>query len=377
MARNRNSLLEATFPSLCICGLLIIILIGIQPAQAQAPGITVSGNQLVTTSTGTLEGHVYGAGAPVVLRGVNLSGAEYACETSTVWDTPQGNQTTINEMMNSWHFNVVRVPLNEDCWLGINGEPSAPLTVAAYQSGIVTFANLANASGMIVEVDLHFGSGGKCVPKSDDYPGLDNDHASAFWQSVARTFKGNHSVIFNLINEPHSSSEIPWSCYLNGGCSVSGKGCSWTVVGTQSVVNTVRATGATNPIIIAGLNYSNDLSEWLNNVPTDSAKAIVAGAHVYFDGLGCEDSTCWTSEYGGIQAAGYPVVVDEFGDFKCSTEIDQLMDWGDARSPQVGYWAWSFNPFSCSKGPSLITDTAGDPTSPYGSDFQAHLISVQ
>jgi Cellulase (glycosyl hydrolase family 5) len=251
--------------------------------------------------------------------------------------------------------------------LGINGEPSAPLTVAQYQSGIVTFANLANASGMIVEVDLHFGSGGKCVLKSHDYPGMDQDHASAFWQSV----------IFNLINEPHSSSEISWSCYLNGGCKVTGKGCSWTVVGTQSVVNTVRATGATNPIIIAGLNYSNDLSQWLTNVPTDSAKAIIARAHVYFDGLACEDSTCWTREYGGIQAASYPVVVDEFGDFKCSTEIDQLMDWADSQTPQVAYWAWSFNPFSCSKGPSLITDTAGDPTSPYGSDFQAHLISVQ
>ncbi len=196
-----------TLGSHCIAGLLTI-LTGVQPAHAQAPGITVSGNQLVTTSTGTLEGHVYSAGASVVLRGVNLSGAEYACETGTVWDTPQGNQTTINEMMNNWHSNVVRVPLNEDCWLGINGEPSAPLTVAQYQSGIVTFANLANASGMIVEVDLHFGSGGKCVPKSDDYPGMDQDHASAFWQSVATTFKGNRSVIFNLINEPHSSSDI-------------------------------------------------------------------------------------------------------------------------------------------------------------------------
>jgi endoglucanase len=122
-----------TLASHCIAGLLTI-LTGMQPAHAQAPGITVSGNQLVTTSTGTLEGHVYSAGASVVLRGVNLSGAEYACETGTVWDTPQENQTAINEMMNNWHSNVVRVPLNEDCWLGINGEPSAPL--AAHLSRI-------------------------------------------------------------------------------------------------------------------------------------------------------------------------------------------------------------------------------------------------
>jgi hypothetical protein len=83
MARNRNRWLEATLRSLCIAGLLTVILMRIQPAQAQAPGITVSGNQLATTSTGILEGHSYAAGTPVVLRGVNLSGTEYACETGT------------------------------------------------------------------------------------------------------------------------------------------------------------------------------------------------------------------------------------------------------------------------------------------------------
>ena len=101
MTRNLNRWLDVTLGSTCIAGLLTVVLLGIEPAQAQAPGITVSGNQLVTTSTGTLEGHSYSAGAPVVLRGVNLSGAEYACETGTVWDTPQGNQTTINEMMDN------------------------------------------------------------------------------------------------------------------------------------------------------------------------------------------------------------------------------------------------------------------------------------
>jgi len=345
-------------------------------ALVGAPGIAVRGNELVTTSAGKLGVKYVRANVPVVLRGVNFSGAEYACLTEhSIWDNPKGNAATVAAML-TWHSNVVRIPLDEECWLGINGAPKQ-YSGARYARAIAHFVSLANAGGLIAEVDLHFGAGGSGLPTNDHYPGLDADHAPAFWRSVARVFARNHSVIFNLINEPYIRS---WSCYLHGGCKTPpvGKLGSWEVVGTQSVVDTIRATGASNPIIIAGLNFSNDLSEWLTYAPTDPDRAILAGAHVYFDDLGCEDPACWTKEFGAIEDAGYPVVVDEFGEFACAhTKIDRLMDWGDARTPQIGYWAWSWNPFSCSKGPSLITNDAGDPTHTYGSGFEAHLKKIQ
>jgi deazaflavin-dependent oxidoreductase (nitroreductase family) len=129
MTRDCNRWLKVTLGSPCIAGLLTVVL----------PGITVSGNQLVTTSTGTLEGHSYSAGAPVVLRGVNLSGAEYACETGTVWDTPQGNQNTINEMMNNWHTTPLGKWVNRFwCWwsgLGLPPKFQAALEVYGRKSG--------------------------------------------------------------------------------------------------------------------------------------------------------------------------------------------------------------------------------------------------
>jgi len=82
------------------------------PAAA-APGIKVQGNQLVTTSPGTLGVRSADAGAPVVLRGMNFSGSEYACMKGSFWGNQPGNQGTIDAML-TWHANVMRLPLNED-----------------------------------------------------------------------------------------------------------------------------------------------------------------------------------------------------------------------------------------------------------------------
>jgi hypothetical protein len=358
---------------------LFLFLTGTPAALAgAAPGITVMGNQLLTTTAGILGVQSVGANVPVVLRGINLSGSEYACDSqNSFFDDPPGNQTTVNGML-AWHANVIRLPLNEDCWIGTKAGLNATYSGVNYQNAMKTFVNLANASGFIVEVDLHFGSGTASLAKTDAYPGLDVTYAPTFWQSVANTFKTNASVIFNLINEPYITS---WPCYRDGGCTTPTvkKVGTWTVVGTQSIVNTIRGTGATNPIIVAGLDYSNQLNNWLTYMPTDSLHKIIAGVHVYFDGLDCENATCWTNVFAPIQAAGHPVIVDEMGfQGSCtSTKINQLMNWADAQTPQIGYWAWSWNPFGCTSGPSLIKNDAFDPTSTYGSGFQSHLLSVQ
>src|SRR5579884_1092780 len=79
------------------------------PASASARGLHVSGNRLLGASA-----------QPVALHGVNRSGTEYACIQG--WGMFDGPNTAASvRAMASWHINFVRVPLNEDCWLGING----------------------------------------------------------------------------------------------------------------------------------------------------------------------------------------------------------------------------------------------------------------
>ena len=71
--------------------------------------LVVSGNHLVN-----------GAGKTVRLLGVDRSGLEYACVQG--WGFSDGPTDAASiAAMRAWRINAVRVPLNEDCWLGING----------------------------------------------------------------------------------------------------------------------------------------------------------------------------------------------------------------------------------------------------------------
>src|SRR6266568_11749 len=62
-----------------------------------------------------------GNGQVIVPRGVDRMGTEYACraqDVTTDFDGPV-DQAAVSAML-TWDVNSVRVPLNEDCWLGIN-----------------------------------------------------------------------------------------------------------------------------------------------------------------------------------------------------------------------------------------------------------------
>jgi hypothetical protein len=369
-----------------------------------APGITVVGNQIVTTSAGTLGVTSVNSGQAVVLRGVNIQGQEYNCLSSgstTPWDpgslpnaaTTAEYQSVVNAIL-AWHANVVRIPLNEDCWLA--KPTAAPVSGSSYITPIKNFISVANASGLIVEVDLHVGCGPQlCNANSaniDSFPAMDTNYSLQFWQSVAQTagIGNNPSVIFNLTNEPEFGENVAvtttdWSCYLNGGCTTSGltsaNGNSWTVQGTQSVVTAIRNLNVTNPIIIAGLDYSNQLNDWLQYVPVDSLNQIIAGVHLYYD-LDCTNASCWTSTWSPIQAAGYPVIIDETGEFSCtSTNTQAMTTWADSQNPQVGYWFWAFTAAdngACGAqiGPDLLASPyVALPN--YGTFVESHLQSVQ
>ena len=118
---------------------LLAVAVPLARTQTSAPGIGVLGNRIVATTAGTLGLHSVTVGETLDLRGVNFSGSEYTCTTGKgFWDVPAGNQTTINHMRDDWHANVIRLPLNEICWLGINGAPPAT-SGGNYQNAMGTF----------------------------------------------------------------------------------------------------------------------------------------------------------------------------------------------------------------------------------------------
>src|SRR5207245_8882003 len=114
------------------------------------------------------------------------------------------------------------------------------------------------------------------------------------------------AVVRDTSNDPPA---ITSDCWKHGGGA--DPVVAITDAGMQALLNAVRATGATQPIMAGGLAYANDMSQWLAFKPTDPANALVASIHNYNFNQ-CITATCWDSVYKPI-AASYPVVTGELG----------------------------------------------------------------
>jgi endoglucanase len=356
------SALAAGLAGLAACAGAAAVQAGQQPA-GMAPVLAVRGNHLVDQQ-----------GAIVRLTGVNRSGAEYACaEGWGIWDGPTDTDAAIEAMV-SWHINAVRIPLNEDCWLGINHVKPA-YSGARYREAIAGYVGRLERFGITPILNLHFSAPGSQVPDSQA-PMADSDHSPAFWRSVATFFKNDHHLIFDLFNEPYpdrnTGTAAAWSCVLHGG---SCPGVPFRAAGMQQLVDTVRATGATQPLMIAGPQYAGDLDGWLQYEPHDPLHQLIASIHIYEpDWAPCAAPACWSSQIARV-AARVPVVEGEIGSINCTAgSILPLLNWSDAHG--VSYLAWAWNVGSCSGEPSLITSYDGTPTRTYGQGYRDHLAAL-
>ena len=155
-------------------------------------------------------------------------------------------------------------------------------------------------------------------------------------------------------------------------------------------IRAVEGSGWHHPVVVAGIGWSNDLSGWLAYRPADSANQEIAGIHTYDDDAGgangCpgtyggpfNQNNCATTIFGGIKAAGYPIMFNEMGDLAAggctySTFLNDALTWMDANGDGYEPWAWA--PDGCSV-PSLLSDWNGTPASTYGTGTQTHMQSL-
>jgi hypothetical protein len=329
--------------------------------SASALSIKVQGNHLVNQD-----------GQTIRLLGVDRSGAEYECVTThQVFDGPS-NPASVRAMV-SWHINAVRVPLNEDCWLGINGVVTGG---AAYRAQIVRYVHTLESFGLYVILDLHWAAPGT-YEAYNQWPMADADHSPTFWKSMAATFKSNHAVLFDLFNEPY---EITWPCWLSG-CQASYEvndttPTSYETAGMQQLVDAVRSTGATTPLMLGGLGHANDESRWRQYEPKDPDHQLVVSFHTYNFG-GWDTPSLW-DVYVGPLAKVFPVVTGEFGEDGCTDTFDlAFMPWADRHGVSYIGWTWDATDqgWDCSSGPALIEDYGGKPTA-YGIALKEHLAQL-
>jgi hypothetical protein len=300
----------------------------------------------------------------VRLLGVNRSGTEYACRQGYgIFDGPRDKASI--RAMRSWHVNAVRVPLNESCWLGIDGiRPE--YGGAAYRKAIRAWVARLEDAGLYVILDLHWAAPGSRLA-SGIIPMADADHAPAFWRSVATEYKGDHAVLFDLYNEPH---DLRWGCWEHG-CEIHDRRVGdYRAAGMAQLLGAVRSTGARQPVMLGGIDWARDDEGWLAHLPPDPAGAEVASNHTY------DFAACGGRCRAALARIGrtHPVVTGELGEGDCRDDyIDPYMRWADRHGISYLAWAWdAHGGWACRSGPSLIKDYDGTPTA-FGRGFRDHL----
>jgi len=380
---------------------VVAVAIAGQPAAGarptEQPPLARESAATTTLSIKVVGNHfVNGAGHRIRLLGVNHTSAEYGCVDGFGYD--DGHFTNADaKAIASWGADAVRVPLNEDCWLGINGV-NAAVSGPNYITAVANYVSLFRQNGIYVMLEMHWNAPGTNVA-STQMPMADADHAIDFWKGVANQFKDDGGVLFDLYNEPHldnvpsggfvagTNSADAWSCWLNGGCTITPQ--TWeqqtggyVVAGMQAMLDAVRSTGSKNLVLAGGLNWSNDLSGWAAHAPHDSANNLAASAHVYYKPEYCMGAACYATLQSFLSATQIPIVTGEVGEFDCEhTFLDGFMNWADSSGVSYLAWSWSLEPCgspgpSYSAGPSLITDWKGTPTA-YGQGFKDHLATLK
>jgi hypothetical protein len=330
----------------------------------------------------------------VRLRGVDIPSGEYACIQNGGFGVFTGptDAASIQALL-SWKINVVRLPLNEDCWLGVNTAGLDPAYVGAnYRNTVVDYVTRLTQAGIAVIVDLHWAAPG-LQQAVDQRPMADRDHSPAFWTSVATAFKSNTAVIFDLFNEPYpddnQDTTAAWTCLRDGSSpGVPTAVCpgkdeqhndtnNYAAAGTQELLNAVRATGATNLVLVAGIAYTGVLRLWLTYKPNDPLNNIAASMHIYPPGSQCSNQACWDTDVAPV-VAQYPLIAGEIGQDSCGVDrINPVIDWLEGKGQHYLAWAWWTEPCGTQPYYGLITDAnTGAPSAGYGQGYHDRLAAL-
>jgi endoglucanase len=342
-------------------------------------GLHVKGNQIVNAD-----------GVSVRLLGFNSSGAEYACmEGWGIFDGPLSYRTRMPasavRRMAAWTgANTVRVPLNEQCWLGIGVKPA--YGGAAYRKAIKGYVHQLLIHGFAVVLDLHRSApaNGRSL-KQEQMP--DRDHSLTFWRQVAKAYKHNTSIVFDLFNEPWPYGEVnsarAWTCWRDGGCTLrsTNTGAPYTAAGMNEIIAAIRSTGARNVLAVGGIHWAETLNQWLDYRPRDPRNNLVASFHNYAYNHFCRDLSCYDTVLAQVSAS-VPLYAGEIGpdtvNDACTPSSvgrtgfsKRVLDWLDAH--RASYTPWTWNAWrDCY---SLVSSYRGGPTPVWGKQIKARLAA--
>lgn len=292
------------------------------------PGLAVSGNRIVVAATGQ----------PILLRGVNRSGLEWAEPDEDGFCSAAGiSRSEIDFIVKGWGCNIVRLPLNQNWALNGRsrwnaddylGEIDCVIRWAAH-GGAYTLLDL-----QWLDADQSFGGNRNFVAPLPNLKSLD------FWQRLAGRYREEPAVLYDLFNEPHDRlPDDPHPLIREDGSTypathrrvTAREWHPWAL----KLVDAIRSVHPSALIFVSGLDWGYDLS----SMPLDR-DSLVYSTHVY-----PHKGSNWAEAFGNL-AATFPVFAGEWGGNAEDREWGRsLAHYFDAL--QIGWtaWSWSNEPF--------------------------------
>ena len=289
------------------------------------PPLRTSGNRIINSVTGV----------PILLRGINRSGLEYSDPDEQGFLSGASiSRAEIEFIVRGWRCNIIRVPFNQDFVLrGRNGRSGEDYQQALDQ--VIYWASLFGAYTLLdlqwLDADRIYGGNRNFVAPLPNVESLD------LWSTLARRYKDEPAVLYDLFNEPHD--RLPddlWPLNKPDGTTYPPGQMNVTLNEWQPWVRKLtEAIRAENPdalLFIAGTNWAYDL----RGMPMDIAN-VVYSTHIY-PNKGAD----WDNAFGNLSAS-FPVFAGELGGAETTSELDyvrHLLDYLQQR--EIGWTAWSW-----------------------------------
>jgi endoglucanase len=234
----------------------------------------------------------------VQFTGVNLAGAEFG-QTSLPGTYGSHyiypNQNEVN-YFKSKGMNAVRLPFR---WERLQQATNANFNIAE-SNRLHLFVSQTTAKGVHVVLDPH--NFARYYPDPGNYQSstiglvgtsVSYSAFSNFWWRLASLYKTNDHVIFNLVNEPNTMPTEQW------------------VTAANTAIAAIRATGATNLVLVPGNGWTGAWTWYQNWYGTPNAQAMTNiidpennyayDVHQYLDSNGSGGSSQIVSETIGAE----------------------------------------------------------------------------
>ncbi|MFO1476828.1 MAG: cellulase family glycosylhydrolase [Verrucomicrobiota bacterium] len=345
----------------CLFSLAVFLAVPASANPAQPLPLHVDGTNIVNSR-----------GETVWLRGVNTPSLEWS-------STGEGHiLKTVDTAIRDWKVNIIRLPLAQDRWFGKGPEQSDG--GAGYRALVESIVDRCSTNSCYVLLDLQWSDGGQWGTNIAMHP-MPDLNSLEFWKDCAAKFRNHPAVMFDLYNEPR---DVSWDVWQRGGTIADHTGGrkqepprQYEAVGMQTLLDAIRAQGATNLVVAGGLDWAYDFSGILNGrglVDTNGAGVVYAN-HAY-NNKG-DSAARWISKMEKA-AAQLPVIVSEFGGSGGTNRHagrfahpettpngdDWLLHVMQALQDHRWSWiAWDLHPFA---GPCLVSDWNYTPTPDFG-----------